>query len=189
MSFFASAQRLPDDHVPAGADATSLDREEARPVLSRDTHCIALGEAERIDCEASPASSDYESSDPEYEAGGDAESINLFSDLHLRCLIEPMPSPSISDAGDIPCCFEWGARVLWVVLLLLRSTCDAEDKVSRSLLRIADFIEISRRSTHRSGYPTSETSATSDSQKLGSPKARDGAPGADGSPIKRERGG
>ena len=49
--------------------------------------------------EASPVSSDYESSDPEYDESGDADSISLFSDLHLRCLIEPMPSASISDAG------------------------------------------------------------------------------------------
>ena len=53
--------------------------------------------------EASPVSSEYESSDPEYDESGDADSMSLFSDLHLRCLIEPMPSASISDAGTHVC--------------------------------------------------------------------------------------
>jgi hypothetical protein len=52
----------------------------------------------------SPPTSDYESSDPESDVegavgGGGVASPNLFSDLHLRSLIEPLPSTSISDAG------------------------------------------------------------------------------------------
>ena len=90
---FARTEVAGDPDTQEGRPAAADAGDDPRGVVSGMSHTPS----------GSPPTSDYESSDPESDVEdsvvvGGASSPNIFSDMHLLYLIEPLPSTPTSDA-------------------------------------------------------------------------------------------